>query len=861
MCKKIIILTLVLSLVGTAFGVDKATSPSPSDGGYIDPVTPQLGWTPGDSADIHELYYGIDYNDVNDANNASPPAGVTYDSTIVAYYYLDPNLAYETAYYWRIDESADPNASGSFSDQTIARGFSGIGVGGAKLCDFDNDGWVDVDWYGIWKNNEGNFTEIDTGGGYVFGDYNDDGYLDLYHGDEMLLNVTDGNGTSFVVDVNGIPSPTVSRGSTWGDWDNDGDIDIYVGGYENWATNTTYPDMIIDNNNHGEKFEKIWEETVYRARGVTACDFDQDYDVDIYVTNYRLQPNRLWLNNGSGSFSDVASSYGAQAGSGHGIGSAWGDFDNDGYFDIFAGNFSHSGQPQSRFLQNDGPPNYHFADKGTCGVFWQESYATPAAGDIDNDGDLDLYFTTIYAGDDPVLFRNDGDWTFTDVTSDWGLSGLGGSYCAAFADIDNDGFLDLFTDAKLFVNQSQATSANHCLKVKLISNDPNVNKFVVGAQVVIEVPGLGSLTRQVETGTGESNQNDMTMHFGLASHSQPVELEIFWPDGNVTYVDTPVNRFVKISQSGIIDYNTIRDTNMPSGDYKGDTWNFKAAPIEVNQTDGSTDVNEQSTTTDTYTVALAIAPDANVTITVDPDTDTEVNNQGEGNTVDLIFTTADWNTPQTITVKAIDDAYAEEYHTSIIAHTAASTDADFNEVTVNLTAYVTDNDTFSGLANPDDFEKYGTTTDWNPTEGNQGWAIISDVNEAHIEDTNGVSGSHCLRSIADDTSNAQVRWYGSAAASGVKTLRFDTLMDEGDYTEGNARVFPYFGSAGNGENWLVFEGDLGSTNNMKVAARTSGYDLTEVTLPGEPSDPNDFFDTWYTFEMEFDYSASTVRAR
>ncbi|MFC1677797.1 hypothetical protein ACFL3G_12150, partial [Planctomycetota bacterium] len=166
----------------------------------------------------------------------------------------------------------------------------------------------------------------------------------------------------------------------------------------------------------------------------------------------------------------------------------------------------------------------------------------------------------------------------------------------------------------------------------------------------------------------------------------------------------------------------------------------------------------------------------------------------------------------------------------------------------------------AGVINPDDLERYGKSTVWSPTEAGEGWALVSNVNEAHIETSNGVDSSKCLRSIGDDAVNPQVRWYGSAAASGTKTLSFDILMDDGGWTSGAARVFPYFGSAGNGENWLVFQRS-GATLDMSVAARTSGYDLTEVNLPGKLTDPNDYLDIWYTFEMEFDYSASTVRAR
>ena len=208
---------------------------------------------------------------------------------------------------------------------------------------------------------------------------------------------------------------------------------------------------------------------------------------------------------------------------------------NDGNFDLFAGNFSHPGQPQSRFLENlgsGGATPYSFNDRGTGGLAWQESYASPALGDYDNDGDLDLFFTTVYSGDNPVLYRNDGNWNFTDVTATEGLSGLGQTYQAAWADFDSDGDLDLVTDGKMFVNNESQTNTNHWLKVKMAGNGTTINRAAIGSEVRINVGGQ-ILTRQVEGGTGAGNQNDLTLHFGLGSHAGPVPLEVRWPDGTV----------------------------------------------------------------------------------------------------------------------------------------------------------------------------------------------------------------------------------------------------------------------------------------------------------------------------------------
>ena len=137
--------------------------------------------------------------------------------------------------------------------------------------------------------------------------------------------------------------------------------------------------------------------------------------MDMFVSNYRLQSNHLWRSDGKGKFENVAATFGAAGKpkgvinytggirygiSGHTIGSAFGDLDNDGHIDLFVGNFSHPPKSQDRpeFLRNLGPKGeYKFEDKSPhAGLAWQESFASPTLGDFDNDGDLDLYFTTVY---------------------------------------------------------------------------------------------------------------------------------------------------------------------------------------------------------------------------------------------------------------------------------------------------------------------------------------------------------------------------------------------------------------------------------------------------------------------------------
>jgi hypothetical protein len=442
-----------------------------------------------------------------------------------------------------------------FIDRASNLGMNLGGGGPSAWGDYNNDGWVDVLAGGIlWKNNNGtSFTQVFNAGVGILADYNNDGHLDIFAYSSHQLHKNTG-AASFVSQPFPALPMVITRGACWLDHDGDGDLDLYVGGYESPGYE---PDVILRNND-GNSFTQVWQQSgdIDPARGITACDFDRDGDLDIFVSNYRLEENLLWRNQGNGNFTNAIFALGANEpsswGGAHTIGSAWGDLDNDGNFDLFVGNFAHPAncpgitgalrQPESQFLRNLGlGGGYAFEDKtGTANLAYQESYATPTLGDYDNDGDLDLFFTTVYnssqtcdgAANHAVLYRNDGNWSFTDVTTQEGLNGLPPTYQAAWADYDNDGDLDLITAGRMFQNQG---NGNHWLKVRLEGDGACVNRSAIGAQVRITsgVSGIGTPTRQVEAGTGEGNQNDMTLHFGLGSNTGPLTLEISWPGGDV----------------------------------------------------------------------------------------------------------------------------------------------------------------------------------------------------------------------------------------------------------------------------------------------------------------------------------------
>jgi len=433
----------------------------------------------------------------------------------------------------------------TFENVTEALGLEGMVDSEAYWVDYNNDGWTDLQDGGrIWRNEEGKtFVKVAGGGSQnSWADLDNDGYLDFWNPASGVVNFGSAEGRFTQPKKNPERLCEVSDGGTCADVDGDGLVDIYWTGFEN---NGFQPDAIWLN--QGDRaFKLIWktEGPAQAGRGTMTCDFDNDGDMDIYVTNYYVQPNVLWINNGSGKFTDGAGEYGVSGGNGYSMGSAFGDLDNDGYIDLLAGNFARAGQPQSQFLRNLGPDRkFHFENKGTCGVNQLQS-TSPALGDYDNDGDLDLFFAAIsYGGVGQCgLYRNEGNWKFKDVTGEVGLGALTGTGQAAWGDFDNDGDLDLASGGRLWRNSG---NKNKWLKVRPVGT-ADYNRSAVGAQVRIKL-GDKVLTRQVESSTGRGNLNDFVPHFGLGAYAGgEVEITVTWPNGREKKETVEVNKRVTV---------------------------------------------------------------------------------------------------------------------------------------------------------------------------------------------------------------------------------------------------------------------------------------------------------------------------
>ncbi len=459
-----------------------------------------------------------------------------------------------------------PDTPPGFQDVTASALIQGGGRG--SWVDYDKDGDLDLFNGTLWKNNgDGTFSNASaeaglSGGDHAtWGDFDNDGWVDVFIAGPDVLFKNNGNGTfTDVTGASGIFDENATEGAAWGDCDSDGDLDLYLVNYETWGNPPVfYPDKLFRNNGNGTFTEitsaaGIQDNNPPRpGRAVTWADFDLDGDLDIYVSNYRLTANYLWQNNGNCTFTDVAGNKGVAGRSevrdgytwyGHTIGSSWGDFNNDGYFDLFSSTLHHlapmpdgnpfPGDTDNNLWRNDGPSPYTFSDvTPISGIVFRECHASANWGDYDNDGYLDLLDTTLFyqngcdRGGKVSLYRNNQGVNFTDYASSAGITAQN-TYSAAWGDFNNDGFLDLYVGGKLYQNNR---NKNHWLIVKLRGTISN--RSAIGARVVVTI-GSKKLMRQVESATGAANQNMLWLHFGLGSRTIIDSLEVFWPSGRKT---------------------------------------------------------------------------------------------------------------------------------------------------------------------------------------------------------------------------------------------------------------------------------------------------------------------------------------
>jgi hypothetical protein len=458
-----------------------------------------------------------------------------------------------------------------FTDITQKAGLEGVPAG--RTCawaDYDGDGFVDLmASNGLFRNQgNGTFAKIQgvNGGEGLWADFNNDGNRDfLSLNGKGVLWLNRGDSRFRRAPFPGNPEPARPRAAA-ADANNDGLLDLYITNYEVKFGGPIRPDLLYIASAPAT-FKAplaLAGKDCWAARGANWADFDNDGDQDLYVSNYRLMPNALWVNNGDGTFADQAKArgvygravagrepaskwYSAYEYTGHTIGSSWGDINNDGNLDLIVVNFSHPPKFQNRVQVciNSGPPDYTFRNingKQKAGIFWQESYAKGSLADADNDGDLDLYLTTVYPRDTGELFENDGTGHFKPIGEPLGVR-IKNSYQINWADVDNDGNMDLMVGGRLFRNQG---TGRNWLKVHAVG-DAGSNRDAVGARIRVSA-GDREQIREVQAGNS-GNQDPFVCHFGLGNYTGNVTVKVDFPSGKSVTAAAAPNSLCTVRES------------------------------------------------------------------------------------------------------------------------------------------------------------------------------------------------------------------------------------------------------------------------------------------------------------------------
>jgi hypothetical protein len=461
-----------------------------------------------------------------------------------------------------------------FTDVTSQVGLNNISAGRIAWGDFDGDGYVDIllDGSRLFKNEKGIFFSETSvfqdsikGNGGLWADFDNDGDLDIITKDPESIWLFEDGQFSKVWGNNSLTDNFRStEGIGVGDINNDGYLDVYLANYEEWKDNQTtgFEDQLFKGIGNG-KFLEISDRADIlpldgkkrAGRGVNMADFDNDGDLDIFVSNYRLQDNFLWVNDGSGHFRNEAVIRGVAGDEkdnwwGHTIGSEWADFDNDGDLDLFCANLAHPRyldiSDQSMLYVNSGYPEFSFLDiRAQAGLYFEETHSEPSWADFNNDGWLDLYITSVYPNRRSFLYLNNRNGSFREITFLAGVRHFNGWGNAA-ADFDNDGDLDLLVagdEIQLFRND--LNDGSNWLKIHVIGKD---HSDAIGSRLTLSQDEK-IMIREIQGGKGTTNQHDLVQHFGLGGLKPPFSLEIRFPNGELRSIQIEeVNRKIVIKQ-------------------------------------------------------------------------------------------------------------------------------------------------------------------------------------------------------------------------------------------------------------------------------------------------------------------------
>ncbi len=490
-------------------------------------------------------------------------------------------------------------------------------AGGVVIEDFDRDGRLDIlsssmdpeSPLALFHNRgDGTFENVAGAAGLDVqlgglncnaADYNNDGNMDILVMRGGWLVVTGGrvrqsllrnNGDGTFTDVTrsaGLAEPAYeSQVGVWGDFDNDGDLDLFCGNeslgeYIPWGS-ANCPSQFYSNNGDGTFTEGAKRAGLLNyawCKGAAAGDFDNDGNLDLYVSNYaeknlEFGHNRLYHNNGDGTFTDVAEELGV-TGPMRSFATWFFDFDNDGWLDLFVCPFGatledtvrdyrsqpHVGELPKLYRNLEGKG---FADV-TESMHLNHPYMAMGAsfGDLDNDGWLDIYlgtgspdFTHLIPN---VMLRNNAGRDFDDVTFAGGFGHLQKGHGIAFVDLDEDGDQDIYADLGGAYPGDQYTNAfflnpgtsGAFLKVELVGVVSC--RQAIGARVSVDVESASDGPRTMHRAAGcisSFGYLPSRMEIGLGDATRIATLRVEWPRTQQTqeFADVPLNSLVRVTE-------------------------------------------------------------------------------------------------------------------------------------------------------------------------------------------------------------------------------------------------------------------------------------------------------------------------
>jgi hypothetical protein len=491
-----------------------------------------------------------------------------------------------------------------FPDIAMHTGVDTIGLaGGSIIEDFDGDGLQDIvasswglrDQLRFFKNDgQGRFVDRTGEAGLIgqlggininHADYNNDGRPDIYvirggwlreaglHPDSLLRNNGDGTFED-VTEAAGLFSLHPTHSAAWGDYDNDGWLDLFVG-HEDWGLNA-HPVQLFHNNRDGtftDRAAAFGFGVLGVVKGTAWGDYDNDGWIDLYVSRFG-KPNVLYRNERGVRFADVTQAAGV-AEPMNSFPTWFFDFDNDGWLDLFVGGFDEAGADAVAALylgakRPGGTPRLYrnrrngtFEDVTIAAKLDRVLLAMGANyGDLDNDGFLDIYLGTGAPDLNTLapnrMFRNDGGRVFQDVTTSGGFGHLQKGHGISFGDLDNDGDQDLYEviggwfTGDTYQNVLFGNPGHGNRWITLALEGVRSNRMAIGARVKIQVatPSGTRFIHQVVSSGGSFGDSSLQLETGLGDATAIEAIEVTWPatSETQTFRNVPLDQFVAIRE-------------------------------------------------------------------------------------------------------------------------------------------------------------------------------------------------------------------------------------------------------------------------------------------------------------------------